>query len=177
MLAENSVALKEWASVCAALEVGRQTVLIRKGGIDEGSRGFRIEHPEFWLYPTQFHQDAAQLAADGPSFLNDARRYSAPPGKVAISLYAIVEDVQFVRDWQEMAQFSPRHILSTEAVRQRFEYRTPGVYVARVRVYRRDEPTRIDEHPRFAGCKSWVDLDKPLPTDGLHAVTGLPAQQ
>jgi hypothetical protein len=170
MLVENSVALKEWASVCAALEAGRQTVLIRKGGIDEGPRGFRIEHPEFWLYPTQFHQDVAQLAADGTCFLDDARRYSAPPGKVAIPLYAVVEDVQFIRDWQEMAAFEPRHILSTEAVRQRLEYRTLGVYVAQVRVYRRNEPLQIDELARFAGCKSWVELDKALPTADLRLV-------
>src|SRR5262245_61731984 len=136
MLAENSVALKEWASVCAALEAGRQSVLIRKGGIDEGPRGFRIEHSEFWLYPTQFHQDAAQLSPDGTRFLSDAQRYSAPAGKIAISLYAVVEEVQFVLDWSEMAAFEEWHILSSDAVRQRFEYRTPGVYVAQVRVYR-----------------------------------------
>jgi hypothetical protein len=168
MLAENSVALKEWASVCAALEAGRQTVLIRKGGIDEGPKGFRIEHSEFWLYPTQFHQDLAQLLAEGAKYLTEATRYSAPPGKIAISLYAVVENVQFVRDWSEMEKYESRHILSIGAVRQRFEYRTPGVYVAQVNVLRRAEAIQIDELPRFAGCKSWVDLDRPLPTDNLR---------
>lgn len=170
MLAENAVALKEWASVCAALEAGRQTLLIRKGGIDEGPRGFRIEHSEFWLYPTQFHQDAAQLSAEGARFLQEAVRFTAAPGKVALSLYAVVSDVRFIADWNAMASFTPRHIISTEAVRQRFDYRTPGVYVADIEIYRRQEPILIDELPRFAGCKSWVELDKPLSTDGLTAV-------
>ena len=31
------VALKEWATVCHALETGRQTVLLRKGGIYEAA--------------------------------------------------------------------------------------------------------------------------------------------
>ncbi len=47
-------AFKEWAAVCAALSAGRQTVILRKGGIAEGPGGFQPEHGEFWLLPTRF---------------------------------------------------------------------------------------------------------------------------
>jgi len=87
MQSANAIALKEWAAVCAALESGRQTILLRKGGIDEGPRGFRIEYPEFWLYPTQFHQDASQLSDEGRSFLAAAQKNVPAPGRIAVSLY------------------------------------------------------------------------------------------
>ena len=32
----NRFAFKEWAAVCAALDSGRQTLILRKGGLHEG---------------------------------------------------------------------------------------------------------------------------------------------
>ena len=42
-----AIAFKEWAGVCQALGDGRQTIIVRKGGIDEGPAGFRPEHRGF----------------------------------------------------------------------------------------------------------------------------------
>jgi len=36
-------ALKEWATVVNALESGKQTVILRKGGILETASGFEVE--------------------------------------------------------------------------------------------------------------------------------------
>src|SRR5688572_22380068 len=52
---------KEWALICEALGHGEQSVILRKGGIAEGRAGFRFAHPEFWLFPTLFHEQAAKL--------------------------------------------------------------------------------------------------------------------
>ena len=49
-------AFKEWNVVVNALGRGEQVVIMRKGGIDEGENGFEIKHKQFWLFPTQFHQ-------------------------------------------------------------------------------------------------------------------------
>src|SRR5881227_1925455 len=51
-----AVAFKEWAGVCDALGTGRQSLILRKGGVSEGPGGFRPEHPAFWLYPTHVHE-------------------------------------------------------------------------------------------------------------------------
>src|SRR5436309_14463591 len=56
-----NVALKEWASVCSALEEGRQIILLRKGGILEAIGGFELEYPQFFLFPTYLHQNAQML--------------------------------------------------------------------------------------------------------------------
>jgi hypothetical protein len=43
-MTELGVALKEWAVICQALAEGRQTILLRKGGIAEPGGAFRVEH-------------------------------------------------------------------------------------------------------------------------------------
>ena len=41
--------------MCKALEEGRQSLILRKGGIHEGREGFSFAHDEFVLFPTRFH--------------------------------------------------------------------------------------------------------------------------
>lgn len=50
------IALKEWAVTVLALAQGQQALLLRKGGIHESSKDFRVIHPEFLLHPTFEHQ-------------------------------------------------------------------------------------------------------------------------
>ena len=38
---------------------GREQIILRKGGIHEGRGGFQVDQPEFWLFPTLFHQQGA----------------------------------------------------------------------------------------------------------------------
>ena len=47
---------KEWAVICRALAIGRQALILRKGGIAEGRAGFAFQHEEFFLFPTWFHE-------------------------------------------------------------------------------------------------------------------------
>ena len=56
-----SIGFKEWTLVCDALGSGAQSIIIRKGGIAEGRAGFRFEHPEFFLFPTLFHEQVTKL--------------------------------------------------------------------------------------------------------------------
>ena len=52
MLPKNSnIGLKEWAVTSDALGRGDQILMLRKGGIREDGRHFKIEHDSFLLYP------------------------------------------------------------------------------------------------------------------------------
>jgi hypothetical protein len=172
MQASNDIAFKEWAVICDALGSGRQTLILRKGGIHEGRDGFRVAHPEFWLFPTYLHEsegservieaargDLARVSADRPE-----------PGWLRIGLYAVVTDVHEVRDQTTLPRLAGTHIWSERSVDEKFHYRQPGLFALTVRIYRREEPLLIPESPHFAGCRSWVDLPQPFPTAGLHAV-------
>jgi hypothetical protein len=52
-------AFKEWALICESLGDGRQSLIIRKGGIAEGREGFSFRASEFFLFPTWFHEQLA----------------------------------------------------------------------------------------------------------------------
>ena len=66
-------ALKEWAPLCAAISSGRQTLLLRKGGLRD--KGFQLpeQSARFLLLPTSFHSDQQLLAAQELSVLQEAR--------------------------------------------------------------------------------------------------------
>jgi hypothetical protein len=156
-----AIAFKEWAGVCDALVSGRQAIILRKGGIEEGPRGFVPEHRAFWLYPTFVHEGEQGLK------VRAATSRPADPGVVPIGALALVESVDRVDDLDILLGLDPLHAWTEETVRKRFDYRRPGLWVLGVRVYRRGEPWRVDVTPAQLGCKSWVPLEVPLSTAGL----------
>jgi hypothetical protein len=161
-----AVAFKEWAGVCRALASGRQSLILRKGGVLEGPGGFAPEHDAFWLYPTHVHEAGQGLKAGsngpGPS--------PSEPGRVELGALAVVEFVGYVDRPELLDDLADLHAWTEETVLRRFHYRRPGLWVLGVRVYRRPEPWSIEPTPAQAGCKSWVPLDDPLPTSSLAAV-------
>ena len=78
------IAFKEWAAVCAALAAGRQTIILRKGGIAEGPAGFVPQHGQFWLLPTRFHQRPEKLRPADVCYFDQAQAES-PPDDVCAS--------------------------------------------------------------------------------------------
>jgi hypothetical protein len=173
MQPSNPIALKEWGAVCLALAEGTQSILLRKGGIAEGSRGFRMEHDEFWLFPTQFHQSPDQFTPDGHAFLDRAQLSAPPAGRLRIECYAVVKAVAFLEDERRLADLKGWHVMSEEVVRERFHYRRPGLFVAAVEVSC-GPAVEVADDPRYAGCHSWVTLNEELSTAEVSRVTPQP---
>jgi hypothetical protein len=166
----QSIGFKEWALVCAALGEGRQTIIIRKGGIAEGREGFAFRHREFFLFPTFFHE---QL---GRTRLPDAALPEPRSGEIEIRFLAKVEETRVITDWEEARALEPLHILQESVVRERFEYDdAPGVHVAFVRVLRLEPVWRFPDAKSYGGCRSWVELPEPPPGLQLHLVPVEPA--
>lgn len=162
--AETNMALKEWAIICAALAAGKQTILVRKGGIEEGPDGFQPEHRLFWLFPTNFHQDPSALNSTGQSFIADeslSDLMTPPPsGQIRMTHVARVVQVTRIEDEALLPALSSCQLLSAETVSSRFHYRQPGLWAMVVRVYDNTEPVVIPDSPHLAGCRSWVDLPR-----------------
>jgi hypothetical protein len=167
---DNRFAFKEWAAVCAALAAGKQSVIIRKGGIHEGRNGFRVEHREFWLFPTQFHQKPGELTSDGEPFLMDVQANAPGTGVLRIEHYAQVEEAIHIVDESLLPQLAGLSILAPHVITDRFHYRTPGLFVLPIRFFTLPKPIELPESPHFAGCRSWIDLPTELSTDGLRPV-------
>jgi hypothetical protein len=170
MQLRNRFAFKEWAVVCEALDTGRQSLILRKGGIHEGREGFRVEHREFWLFPTEFHQQPGVLSPDARPLLDVVQLQEHSPETVAIRNYVVVEDVIEIRDEAMLPRLVGLHVWSESTLHQRFHYRNPMLFALVVRVYRRAEPMLIPNSTHFSGCRSWVDLPGEIATNGLHPV-------
>jgi hypothetical protein len=163
-------AFKEWAATCLALAEGRQSLVLRKGGIHERGGRFVVEQTEFWLFPTQFHQTAADFRPDAASLVARAAEVAPPSESIRIELYAVVEQVIELVDQSLLARLCELQILSEATLLRRFRYRSPGLFVFPVRIYRLREPMALEESPHFAGCRTWVNLERDLPTSDLSPV-------
>ncbi len=166
----NRFAFKEWGVVCAALDGGRQSLILRKGGIHEGGAGFRVEHREFWLFPTEFHQQPGVLIPEAQSWIDEYQRRDTSKDEVTIQDYAVVEEVIEVRDETLLPRLHGLHIWSEQTLHDRFHYRTPGLFALLVRIHQRANPHCVPQSPHFAGCRSWVDFPADIATEGLIPV-------
>jgi hypothetical protein len=163
-------ALKEWAVICRALAEGRQALVLRKGGIDEDGGAFRVEHPRFWLYPTYAHQQAAALKPEGQALLSHAEADRPPPGIIRLTHWAEVGGAFHLQNLVAALRLGDLHLWTTQTVQARFAYRSPGLYALPLRVWRAPRSVELPETPAYAGCKSWVELERALPTKGSTTV-------
>lgn len=167
----ESIGFKEWAVVCEALGAGEQSILVRKGGIAEGRQGFGFRHPEFFLFPTFFHEQVVKVRP------TDAKIPESREGEIEIRLFAKLEAQKEIQDWDEAARLEPLHILAESVVRERFEYEGAGLHVALIRVFRLEPAWVFPDRPAYGGCRSWVNLPdcpagtrfEPVLSDEAHA--------
>ncbi len=158
-----SFGFKEWALICEALGAGRQSIILRKGGIAEGRAGFRFAHEDFLLFPTLFHEQVSHLRVP-PETLLPARR---PDGQLEIRYRVKAEWTMEVTDPQLLPLLEPFHLWQPEVVEERFRYdEKQAISLAFVRVFRLEQPLVFPDAPKYGGCRSWVQLpDLPALTE------------
>lgn len=170
-----AIAFKEWAIICQALTLGRQALILRKGGIAESGGEFRPEYPRFWLYPTYLHEHRAGVKPEDQAAFDIVHAARPPSGRVRLSHFAEVASVHRIAEWEKVAALSDLHAWSEDAVRMKFQYRQPGLFVLPVRVFQANRPVELEETPAYAGCRTWVELSSALPTAGTSPVLTDPA--
>lgn len=165
-----TVALKEWAVAVKALREGRQVLLVRKGGISEETRHFRIEAERFLFFPTYEHQRADLLQ---PAFQDDLAAVLAEPrdpARVRFDTLAELTDLIEVSEPAQVEALAPFYCFSTEYAEERLRWkpRHPLLVMA-IRAHRLKQPIEVASRPDFGGCKSWVTLDDDVTPDNLVA--------
>ena len=161
---------KEWTLICDALGSGRQSLIIRKGGIAEGRTGFRFQHDDFLLFPTLFHEQVAKLKLPPETPLPSLRE----DGQHVVNFRVRVEWTRDVAEFATVQRLSPFHLWQESELYKRFIYEEEkghtGVSVAFVRVEKLSAPFIFPDSPKYGGCRSWIHLPD-MPT----AITSLPA--
>lgn len=166
-LTRCGTALKEWATVLEAIGRGEQLVLIRKGGLIEPSATFELAAPSFVFYPTFEHQAVQYLREPYGRYVEEAWRRRAPDGQVRLDLVGQAVRGVTCADPAIVQRLAPFHIYNDAFLTQRLTWQPdqPLVIVI-VRAFRLAEPCTVPVQPQYAGCKSWVQLDAPVPLAG-----------
>jgi hypothetical protein len=161
-----NIGFKEWALVCEQLAAGRQSLILRKGGIAEGRAGFRFQHAEFLLFPTLFHEQVAKLKLPA-----DTPLPSLSCGQHTLTHRVSVEWTRDLTDWSQIQRLMPFHRWTEQVIRERFEYEERRMLsLAFVRVWRLAEPLVFPDAPKYGGCRSWVNVPDLPGSDAAEAV-------
>ena len=167
----SNVALKEWAVTVEALEQGRQILLLRKGGIREERREFRVLLPQFLLYPTYEHQQEDMLKGPHRADLRPSLARDPDPEHVAFTHWARVEEVMELSDEADVSRLSPYHVWTEDYAQKRLHWKPrKPLSLMLLRVYRLWEPQKLPYLSEYGGCKSWVHLGREVPLGRLSPV-------
>jgi hypothetical protein len=154
-------ALKEWSAAVHALLDGRQTVLLRKGGIGEKRFALHEDAATGWfpLFPTVAHSHAERVRPEHHDLL-DAAAADSTDDRVVLRAGARVVAAVAVDRPDGLDALAAHHIWTAESVRRdRLDFRPRHrLTVLVVSAAPLVEPVTLARVPAYAGCTSWVDL-------------------
>lgn len=162
--------LKEWAVATGALERGETILLLRKGGIREEGKHFRVAHDEVLLYPTYEHQQPHLLK---PAYANSVQPVPSGwhPEYVRIGAFARITDIFRVSEREAVEGLLPHHVWNEEFAAERFGWKPRfPLFVLLLRTYKLAQASVVPYRPEYGGCKSWIDLAEPVALTGMRPV-------
>ena len=150
-------ALKEWSAVVHALLDGRQTVLLRKGGI--GEKRFDVAAREFLLFPTVAHSHLERVRRQHRDLLDEAAADSTSDQILLRAAVKVIAALPVNRP-ENLESIEDLHIWTAASVRaDRLDFRPKHrLAVLVVQALPLVEPVRLTRIPDYAGCTSWVQL-------------------
>ena len=167
------MALKEWAVSVEALGQGEQILLLRKGGIHEDGKDFRVIHSEFLLYPTYEHQKAELLQPAHQPALQALLERTRETAKITFTHFARAEEVLEISDQGKVDDLEPHHIWTTAYAQSRLHWKPMlPLSVMLLRTYRLESPVTVPWLQEYAGCTSWVEVIADVPLGRLEPVLG-----
>jgi ADP-ribose pyrophosphatase len=162
-------AFKEWAAIVDALGSGRQILILRKGGISEGHGGFQVEYPEFFLFPTQFHQQRDSVLPEAQARFDQLK--FPPPEILRVEFFCRVAQWRRLPSLDDAKRLEGQHVWKPEVIAERFEWgRNKEIFALAVRTYRLPAPIDLPMLPSYGGCKSWIELEKDIDISGALPV-------
>ena len=153
------IAFKEWAVTVRALAEGEQLITLRKGGIRESEKHFKLEHERFFLYPTFDHQRNDLVRESHKPELERALEEGvwadgeppvealfqdggiAQPDRVRVRAWAEVAAHVTITDPRTVDALSPYYVWTTDYAEKRLAWkRRHPLHVLLLRTYRIPRP-------------------------------------
>lgn len=160
MLPDNcQMALKEWAITIEALAQGDQVLLLRKGGIHEDGKDFRIIHREFLFYPTYLHQKEDLLQPSYQPFLRKLLEQPQNDDQITFRYWAKAEEMFELFDQDKVDDLEPHYIWTPAYAQSKLRWKPMlPLSVLLLRVYKLEQPVTVSYLPEYGGCTSWVEV-------------------
>jgi hypothetical protein len=184
------IAFKEWAVTVRALAEGEQLITLRKGGIRETRKHFKVEHNKFFLYPTfdhqrndlvrESHQPELSRAleegvwADGEPPVHALTQDGGieQPERVRIRAWAEVSAYWTIDDPRTVDALSPYYVWTPDYAEKRLEWkRRHPLHVLLLRAYRIPRPVTVRVKDEYGGCRSWLEITRDLPFEGTPVLS------
>jgi hypothetical protein len=158
--------LKEWAVAVRALEHGETALVVRKGGIRE--KAFAVANRRFLLLPGYEHQRQELLKPEYREVLKGLPDLT-DDGPLRFTSFAEVRGAYEISEPESLAAIDPYHIWTPEYAESRFRWRPKKpLTVLVLRAYLLPEPVELPYSEAYAGCKSWIELEQPVPIAGAR---------
>ena len=164
----TSPALKEWSAAVHAMLDGRQTVLLRKGGIHE--KRFEVASSRFLLFPTVAHSHGERVRPEHRELLARSAADSTDDELVVRAGARVIAAIPVERP-EGLEDIASLHIWTADSVRaDRLDFRPKHrLTVLVVSAAPLREPVRLARTPDYRGCASWVQLPvHPQWSDPVH---------
>jgi hypothetical protein len=165
-------------------------VTLRKGGIRESNRHFEVEHDRFFLYPTfdhqridlvrESHQPELERALeegvwpDGepPLHALNADGGIEQPDRVRIRAWAEVAAHYTITDRRCVDALAPFYVWTRDYAEKRLAWkRRHPLHIMVLRTYRIPRPVTVRVRDEYAGCRSWLELQRDLPFEGTPVLS------
>jgi len=160
MLPEKcQLALKEWAVTVDAMAKGDQVLLLRKGGIHEDGKDFRVVHREFLFYPTYLHQKEDLLQPAHQPALRKLLEQPQDGDRITFSHWAKAEEVLEISEQEQVDNLEPHYIWTAAYAQSKLHWKPMlPLSVLLLRVYKLEQPVTVTYLPEYGGCTSWVEV-------------------
>ena len=167
------MALKEWAVTIEAMAKGDQVLLLRKGGIHEGGKDFRVIHREFLFYPTYLHQKEDLIQAAHQSTLQKMLEQPHDFNNVTFSYWAKAEEVLEISEQEKVNDLEPYYIWTPSYAQSKLHWKPMlPLSVLLLRVYKLEIPVDVPYIPEYGGCTSWVEVLSDINLGKMEPVLG-----
>jgi hypothetical protein len=145
-------------------------LLVRKGGIREETRHFRISAERFLFLPTYEHQRADLLQPEFQDDLTAVLAEPRDPARVRFDTWGEMTDLFEITEPAQVEALAPFYCFSIQYAEERLRWkpRHPLLVMA-VRAYKLGTPIEVENDPALGGCTSWLTLDLDVDTADLTA--------
>ena len=157
--------------VVDALGRGDQIIILRKGGLAEGRGGFKMQHDEFLLFPTRYHQQGEMVTPEAAGRWTEIEANFPPEDILRLEFCAKVEEWHEVKSLDQANQLRGQHIWNDQVIADRYEWgREQKIFAIALRVFQLPAAVELPMLEEYGGCKSWIEVEREIETESAAPV-------